>query len=120
MVVEAFNNGDYKWLAEQSFGRAVAKDKPAIVAGRVPDWEKDFKRRVGKMSHEALCRQYLGVWVIPEEVESKELALEPTVISRAFTAMNSNNIYFMCSIGFNSDYSKAYVSMFDGKVIRGM
>ena len=31
--------------------------------------------------------------------------------------MNSSKIYFMCSIAFNSDYSKAYVSMFDGSVI---
>jgi len=34
MVVEAFNNGDYKWLAEQSFGRAVAKDKPVNDGGK--------------------------------------------------------------------------------------
>ena len=37
----------------------LKKANPAILAGRVPDWEKDFKRRVGNMSHEALCRQYL-------------------------------------------------------------
>ena len=49
----------------------LKKANPAIVAGRVPDWEKDFKRRVGNMSHEALCRQYLGVWVIPEDVETE-------------------------------------------------
>ena len=38
-------------------------------------------------------------------------------MSKVPTSMNSSKIYFMCSIAFNSDYSKAYVSMFDGSVI---
>lgn len=82
----------------------------------IPDFAKLVKQEQATMSHEAFCRQRLGIWKI-ETAEVHEPYFKPSATKDFFTARGSRSNIFEAGLGITPTADKAFISMNDGQVI---
>lgn len=87
-----------------------------------PAWKrtKNFwdglKKAQKTMSHKQYCRQYLGVWTLPNRNEVHEPYFSGEKVSKIMTTAGSKSVTFTAGVGILPNSNTAYVSMNDGVV----
>jgi hypothetical protein len=83
---------------------------------RIPDLAGLIKMELSQMSHEAFCRERLGVWNLPKPNELHEPYLTKAEVDAFLTAAGSKQSRFTASLGILPGADEAYIAMSDGIV----
>lgn len=82
---------------------------------RKKDFAKSIKAYQETMSHEAFCRQILGVWKDRSAITLIPPYLSPDQVRQVIALKGSRESTFTCSIGLDVSCEKIYVAMSDSQ-----
>lgn len=81
---------------------------------RTKNFWADLERAAESMSHESFCRQYLGVWNVPQKNVQHEPQLTAKEVDKMLTTVGSKAKRFTASIGISANTNNAYIALNDG------
>lgn len=83
---------------------------------RTPNFWDGLKKAQKTMSHKQYCRQYLGVWSLPNKVNVSDPYWSGEKVSKILTSGGSKALRFTAGVGILPNSKTAYISMNDGVV----
>jgi hypothetical protein len=94
---------------------AVRKANP--MWRRITDLKGLIELELSKMSHEAFCRERLGVWNLPKPGEQHDPYLTKAEVDAMLTTQGTrDNTRFTAAIGILPGADEAYIAMSDGAI----